>query len=167
MANSTIAAAANSGRRARVCDAACPAGVLQDKRAVGFRKDSVDRDPHDVRMEDDRLPGYRLATIPESKLRYCLDPEHRIGRHKARVFQSALGLGSQDAHELERLIRRGLAKRPARLALVLPDATERWVVEWIVAGRTGPLRFVSAWDYHPAHAGPRLVSCYLKRVRSE
>lgn len=36
-----------------------------------------------------------------AKLRgYCLSKSHPYGRHKARVFESALGLTSQDAEDL-------------------------------------------------------------------
>ena len=36
--------------------------------------------------------------LSRSKLRdYCLDPHHPRGRHKARVFLSALGLEQSDA----------------------------------------------------------------------
>lgn len=45
-----------------------------------------------------KLPGGDRAVIPEGKIeRYCLDPDHETGRHKARVFASALGLTLRDA----------------------------------------------------------------------
>ena len=45
-----------------------------------------------------QLPGGTNAIVEISKLRnYCLDPHHPRGRHKARVFLSALGLGQTDA----------------------------------------------------------------------
>lgn len=48
-----------------------------------------------------RLPNAHKAIVEIGKLRdYCLSREHPEGRHKARVFQSALGLTAQDAEEL-------------------------------------------------------------------
>lgn len=39
------------------------------------------------------LPRASEAEVPEDKLRrYALDPGHRTGAHKARVFGSALGV---------------------------------------------------------------------------
>jgi Domain of unknown function (DUF6883) len=44
-----------------------------------------------------RLPRAPEATIPTAKLRlYALDPSHERGRHKARVFASALGITASD-----------------------------------------------------------------------
>ena len=44
-----------------------------------------------------KLPGWKHACIDDQKLvGYCLNPEHPEGRHKARVFYSALGLSQSD-----------------------------------------------------------------------
>jgi hypothetical protein len=44
-----------------------------------------------------RLPRAREARIPTNKLvAYALDPSHERGRHKARVFASALGITAND-----------------------------------------------------------------------
>lgn len=114
----------------------------------------------------DRLPNFERAIIPPAKLRYCLDSTHPVGRHKARVFKSALGLGEEDTARLERILREGIARHEPASRSVLPDGTERWVVEWVARGRLGPLRFISAWDRNRPGGIPRLVSCYVKRVRS-
>lgn len=112
-----------------------------------------------------RLPQADDAVIPQEKLRYCLDLGHPTGRHKARVFRSALGLGIEDVSALERMVRDGIARNEAAHIHTLGDGSQRWVVEWIVVGRLGPLRFVSAWDFRSQTESPRLVSCYLKKVK--
>jgi hypothetical protein len=49
-----------------------------------------------------KLPGGSHAIVEISKLRdYCLDPHHPRGRHKARVFLSALHLRQSDAELLK------------------------------------------------------------------
>ena len=113
-----------------------------------------------------KLPQYKGARIPIAKLRYCLDLGHPTGRHKARVFASALGLTIEDVAVLEKMLRRGISEHEAKRVDEFADGTQRWVVEWIVMGRLGPLRFVSAWDSRGRGTGPRLVSCYLKKVNS-
>jgi hypothetical protein len=41
-----------------------------------------------------KLPNAEKAFIDNKKLLdYCLNPLHEEGKHKARVFQSALGIG--------------------------------------------------------------------------
>ena len=40
------------------------------------------------------LPNAEKAVVDISKLRdYCLNPNHEVGKHKARVFSAALNLG--------------------------------------------------------------------------
>jgi len=47
------------------------------------------------------LPNHAQAKIDIRKLRdYVLNPQHPEGRHKARVFVSALGLTAQDSEWL-------------------------------------------------------------------
>jgi len=64
------------------------------------------------------LPGAEAAQIPDEKLRdYVLDPEHFLGRHKARVFASVLGIRRDDWRYLRdpgsrpRKARRGCSRR--------------------------------------------------------
>jgi hypothetical protein len=48
------------------------------------------------------LPGAERAVVDVKKLRdYCLSPAHPRGRHKARVFASALRLFRDDAEWLK------------------------------------------------------------------
>jgi hypothetical protein len=48
-----------------------------------------------------KLPNPHDAVVDVRKLRnYCLSLHHPRGRHKARVFASALGLTAEDAEEL-------------------------------------------------------------------
>ena len=45
-----------------------------------------------------RLPNAQLAVIRiEKLLDYSLNPLHEAGKHKARVFKSALGITADDA----------------------------------------------------------------------
>ena len=45
----------------------------------------------------ERLPRADRAVVPREKLEgYLLNPEHEIGRHKARVFAATLGIRRGD-----------------------------------------------------------------------
>lgn len=62
-----------------------------------------------------RLPGAERPRIPTDKLvRYALDPTHPHGRHKARVFASALGIRNQDWRYLHDQILAALPAAPVR-----------------------------------------------------
>ena len=59
-----------------------------------------------------KLSGGEVAVVDVAKLRdYCLNPEHLRGRHKARVFRSALGPGRAGAE----FVRGELLRAAARL----------------------------------------------------
>jgi len=48
-----------------------------------------------------KLPNAEHAIVDIAKLQdYCLDDEHPIGKHKARVFKHVLGLTRADAWTL-------------------------------------------------------------------
>jgi hypothetical protein len=53
----------------------------------------------------DKLPNLENAVIDIRKLRaYCLNANHPVGKHKARVFKSKLGIDQDDAEWLKQLI---------------------------------------------------------------
>jgi hypothetical protein len=52
-----------------------------------------------------QLPNAHRAIVPIAKLRdYSLNPLHPEGKHKARVFKSALGFTASDAERLRGMI---------------------------------------------------------------
>jgi hypothetical protein len=68
-----------------------------------------------------RLPRATRATIPTDKLvNYALDPNHPRGRHKARVFASALGIGAANWRYLHNQILEALADAPVRSTRITP-----------------------------------------------
>ena len=68
------------------------------------------------------LPNHASVEIDIRKLRdYVLNPQHPEGRHKARVFRSALGLTAQDSEWLAAAIATRLPEAEAEIT----DVT-RW-----------------------------------------
>jgi len=60
------------------------------------------------------LPNGDRAVVDIAKLNdYCLNPHHEDGKHKARVFRSALGLGRKDAEWLRGKLLQAAAREPA------------------------------------------------------
>lgn len=54
-----------------------------------------------------RLPNGDQAEISQAKLiEYCLNLDHPSGKHKARVFASALGITANNADDLRQLIQK-------------------------------------------------------------
>ena len=105
------------------------------------------------------LPGVATAVIDCDKLaRYCLNPAHPEGRHKARVFLSALGIGKDDAEWLAERIRDAVAASPAVLTRATPwGSLYRVDVEIRRGGRCARVR--TGWLCSPA--GTRLTTCHV------
>jgi hypothetical protein len=107
-----------------------------------------------------KLPGGDDAVVELAKLRdYCLNPSHARGRHKARVFQAALGLARSDAEYL-----RGELLRAAREADAVAGDTDefgtRYSIDFTI--ERNELRAVvrSSWIVRDRDV-PHLTSCYV------
>jgi len=110
-----------------------------------------------------RLPGGQYAIIPIEKLReYCLNPEHPVGKHKARVFRAALGLRAEDATELGL----ALARAAVEMDVILGPSNrfgQQFIIdfEWTRRSRTATIR--SSWIILKEEAAPRLITCYVAK----
>jgi hypothetical protein len=61
-----------------------------------------------------KLPNAESAFVDIAKLEgYCLNTQHAEGRHKARVFNSTLGLSAKDAAFLRSAIIRAAIEQEA------------------------------------------------------
>ena len=111
-----------------------------------------------------KLPNGERAYIEMVKLRGdSLSPIHREGKHKARVFAAALGIGPEQAEWLrDRLLE---AARECDCQLGKRDEHgQRYTVDFAArfAGKSARLR--SAWNVRPREDLPRLVRCYVLDV---
>ena len=108
-----------------------------------------------------KLPGGAAAIVEISKLRdYCLDPHHPRGRHKARVFLSALGLGQGVADFLRAALLRAALEADA----VPGEADEygaRYTVDFLMTHGDREATVRSAWIILLGESAPRLTSCFV------
>src|SRR5436305_11503687 len=105
-----------------------------------------------------RLPRAEQARIPTEKLvRYALDPNHARGRHKARVFASALGIEASDWRYLHDQILESLPTATVRATRITPFGVAYEVVVSIdgLNGATQPV--VTTWLVETGQP-PRLTS---------
>src|SRR6266849_2357659 len=95
------------------------------------------------------------------KLRgYSLSATHSEGKHKARVFAAALGIGPEEAEWL----RDQLLKAARELACELGKHDEhgqRYIIDFRTNFGGKGARLRSAWNVRPDEDFPRLVSCYV------
>lgn len=109
-----------------------------------------------------RLPNCHKAVVEIEKLRdYSLNPNHPVGKHKARVFRATLGISRRDADWLR--------ERALEIAL-RDDATpgaasvfgDKYVIDSVLEfkGMSAMVRF--SWIVEFGTEFPRLTSCYIK-----
>jgi hypothetical protein len=108
-----------------------------------------------------KLPNADRAVVDIEKLRdYCLDPGHPRGRHKARVFASALGITADDAELLhEELL--AAANNAEAEPTDSDEFGQRFVLDFKMAGPMGHARVRSGWIVRSDEDFPRLATCYV------
>ena len=107
------------------------------------------------------LPNPDRAILGIDKLRdYCLNSQHSEGRHKARVFASALGLTQQDAERLRTAILGALPLAPAikRGTTVFGD---RFSADIDVERHDRCATVRTCWIIRVDEDVPRLVTCFV------
>jgi hypothetical protein len=108
-----------------------------------------------------KLPNGDYAVIPIEKLTgYCLNPNHASGKHKARVFASALGITAENAEDLRELI----TKAALEGEVIQQDNTEfgqLYKVDWVVSDQESII-LRTLWEISPNQSDPRLVSAFIK-----
>jgi hypothetical protein len=108
-----------------------------------------------------RLPNGEQAVVDLAKLRrYCLDPDHLRGRHKARVFSSALGFSRENADELKSLLVRTAARDEAT-RIGGDSYGQYFAIDLSIGSRKGTATVRSYWIIRHEEDIPRLVTCFV------
>ena len=107
-----------------------------------------------------KIPNPEKAIVEIRKLRdYCLNTEHQIGKHKARLFKAALGLTIEDAESLHAVLLEIVKTHEAE-----PGDTDehgqRYQIEFEMTWQGRHATLLSAWNVRPNEDFPRLVTCY-------
>lgn len=109
-----------------------------------------------------KLPGYDHAVVDVGKLRdYCLNPNHPEGRHKARVFRAALGIGQKEAEWLAGQFLQQLAT----VDFVACESTpfgERYDVDMLISNGEKEAVIRTGWIVRKSEGIPRLVTCFVR-----
>jgi len=108
-----------------------------------------------------RLPNGDRAILDIRKLeKYCLDPMHPRGRHKARVFRDALGIGRSDAAWLQAVLLAAASKCEA-VEVASDDFGTRWRVDVPVARHQRNIVVRTFWMVRINESNPRFVTCWV------
>jgi hypothetical protein len=106
-----------------------------------------------------QLPNGDRAIVPIEKLRdYCLPPTHRVGGHKAHVFESVLDLTTAHAEVLPQQLL--AVARTGEAALGMQHAYgQRDIVDFEMTTNVGTAVVRSTWIVLGHEEVPRLTSC--------
>ncbi len=108
-----------------------------------------------------KLPNSDQADVSLQKLiGYCLNPEHPSGKHKARVFASALGITAENADDLRELIQSAAINGE----VVQQNTTEFGQVlkvDWVIP-ENDELVLRTLWEITTENPNPRLISAFIK-----
>jgi hypothetical protein len=108
-----------------------------------------------------KLPNASRAVVEIEKLRdYCLSIYHPRGRHKARVFASALGITADDAEELRQAILSAVSTEEANLT-EHDEYGQRYTVDFTITRQRRQAEIRTSWIIRSGEENPRLTSCYV------
>lgn len=109
-----------------------------------------------------KLPNYQKAFIDDKKLvDYCLNPEHVVGKHKAQVFKSALGITVQNYLVLKQSILNAIANKDC-IELNSIEHGKLFAVDFEMTTFDYKATVRSSWIIKNKEDFPRLTTCYIK-----
>ena len=110
----------------------------------------------------DSIPRANRAVVARKKLEgYVLNPEHEVGRHKARVFAAALGIHQGDWQYLRDRLKAGVVSAPVSTVRETPWGALYEVVVAVDGLNDETHRVMSAWLLASDDEPPRLVTAYV------
>jgi hypothetical protein len=108
-----------------------------------------------------KLPGGERAALGTKLEDYVLNPLHREGRHKARVFESALGITFTNRDVLRQAILAAAAVSDQAEARGDNGHGEIYVLRFPLETAAGAATVSTAWIVRHGEAFPRLTTCFI------
>jgi hypothetical protein len=106
------------------------------------------------------IPNAENAVVDIRKLRdYCLNPEHRDGKHKARLFAAILGMTADDAKELRQILLEVVREHEAQLGRQ-DEFGQRYTLEFEISWQNRDATLRSGWIIETGSEIPKLTTCY-------
>lgn len=141
---------------------------------TGSPQTSIEQEEYSLKVAENEatLKEFALSTKPsflqvdintQGKLiDYALNPNHSTGKHKARVFKSALDFTQDDAYKLEKQIRE---KVPYHKAIKgkKDKYGQRWTVCIPIEGNNNKKAIVeTAWIVRAGSSTPELITAFVE-----
>jgi hypothetical protein len=108
-----------------------------------------------------KLPNGERADLGTKLEDYSLNPLHPRGQHKARVFESCLGISLAN----KEILAKGLLDAAGCSEDAVPKGDngfgETFVLRFSLTTRMGVATILSAWIVRHGEDFPRLTSCFI------
>jgi len=108
-----------------------------------------------------KLPNGERADLGTKLEEYPLNPLHRHGQHKVRVFESALGITLANKDVLARALLAAAKNSNEAVALGDNGFGETFVLRFQLATEKGAATVLSAWIIRYNEDFPRLTTCFI------
>ena len=113
-----------------------------------------------------KIPNAEKALADIRKLRdYALNTTHRVGKHKARLFATLLGMSIDDAEKLRGILLRVVRNHDAEIGQK-DEHGQRYQVDFLLSWQGKQTKVRSVWNIHVNEDFPRLVTCYPLKEES-
>jgi hypothetical protein len=108
-----------------------------------------------------KLPNPDLAIVDDRKLAgYSLNLNHDEGKHKARVFKSALNMDISHLEELKQALLSAVEADEAVLAAKNAYG-QKYVIDFPLTHEDKTATIHSVWIVKDSEDFPRLITCYI------
>jgi hypothetical protein len=108
-----------------------------------------------------KLPHGERANVGDKLEQYVLNAAHRQGKHKARVFESVLGITIQNGHVLRDAILHAAANSNEAEARGHRGFGQCYTLRFSVKTQFGSGVVMTAWIVRDGEDFPRLTTCYI------
>ncbi|MBI5772886.1 MAG: hypothetical protein HZA89_03970 [Verrucomicrobia bacterium] len=108
-----------------------------------------------------KLPHGEHAVLGTKLEEYSLNASHRHGQHKARVFESALGITLANREVLARALLAAAANSTAAMATGDNGYGSTFVLRFQLTTGKGTATVLSAWIVRHNEDFPRLTTCFI------
>jgi hypothetical protein len=108
-----------------------------------------------------KLPFGDRADLGTKLEDYTLNPFHRDGRHKARVFEAALGITQGNLEVLQTALYNAATESDNAIAKGDNGFGEVYVLDFPLATTSGSAMARSVWIVRHNESIPRLTTCYV------
>jgi anti-sigma regulatory factor (Ser/Thr protein kinase) len=108
-----------------------------------------------------KLPNGDRADLSTKIEDYVLNLQHRRGRHKARVFASALGITLGNQTILATALLEAAANSTDVISIGNQGFGERFEIRFPLTTEQGTATVLSAWIIRRGEDFPRLTTCFI------